>query len=114
VPLFWLMHHSDPLLVLAGQLGFVLIIGTVFGIEPAFMVEATPAPIRCTAVALAFNLPAGILGGLSPLAAAWLIHRTGDDLSPAFLIMVAAAISFVATASFPDRTGLPDGRTGVG
>jgi MHS family proline/betaine transporter-like MFS transporter len=108
LPLFWLLHHPDPLLVLAGQLGFILIIGTVFGIEPAFMVEATPAPIRCTAVALAFNLPAGILGGLSPLAAAWLIQRTGNDLSPAFLIMAAAAISLVATASFRDRTGMPD------
>lgn len=108
MPLFWLLHHADPLLVLAGQLGFVLIIGTVFGVEPAFMVEATPASIRCTAVALAFNLPAGILGGLSPLAAAWLIHRTGDDLSPAFLIMAAAAISLMATASFRDRTGMPD------
>ena len=92
-PLFWGMHHADPILVLAGELGFVLIIGIVFGIEPAFMVEATPAPIRCTAVALGFNLPAGILGGLAPLAATWLIHRTGNDLSPAFLIMGAAAIS---------------------
>jgi MHS family proline/betaine transporter-like MFS transporter len=108
LPLFWLLHHSDPLLVLTGQLGFVVIIGTVFGIEPAFMVEATPPPIRCTAVALAFNLPAGILGGLSPLAAAWLIDRTGNDLGPAFLIMAAAAISLVATASFRDRTGMPD------
>ncbi len=108
VPLFWLMHHPDPWLVLAGQLGFVLIIGTVFGIEPAFMVEATPTPIRCTAVALAFNLPAGILGGLAPLAADWLIHRTGNDLSPAFLVMAAAAISLAATASFRDRTGMPD------
>jgi MHS family proline/betaine transporter-like MFS transporter len=111
VPLFWLLHHSDPLLVMAGQLGFVVIIGTVFGIEPAFMVEATPAHIRCTAVALGFNLPAGILGGLSPLAAAWLIHRTENDLSPAFLIVAAAAVSFLATASFPDRTGLADDRS---
>ena len=109
-PLFWGMHHADPILVLAGELGFVLIIGIVFGIEPAFMVEATPAPIRCTAVALGFNLPAGILGGLAPLAATWLIHRTGNDLSPAFLIMGAAAISLVASASFRDRTGMPDDR----
>ncbi len=112
VPLFWLLHHTDPLLVLAGQLGFVLLIGTVFGVEPAFMVEATPAHIRCTAVALGFNLPAGVLGGLSPLAAAWLIHRTENDLSPAFLIVAAAAVSFVATVSFSDRTGLSDDPSG--
>lgn len=108
VPLFWLMHHTDPVLVLAGHFGFVLILSTIFGAEPAFMVEATPAPIRCTAVGLAFNLPADILGGLSPLAAAWLIHRTENDLSPGFLLMAAAAISLAATASFRDRTGMPD------
>ena len=28
-----------------------------------------------------------MLGGLSPLAATWLVHRTGIDLSPAFIVM---------------------------
>ena len=103
VPLFWLMHHGDPVLILAGQMGFVLIIGAVFGIEPAFMVEATPPQVRCTVVALGFNIPAGILGGLTPLAAAWLVHRTEMDLSPAFLVMAAAAVSFAATLTFRDN-----------
>ena len=96
LPLFWLMHHPDPVLVLLGQMGFVLTLGTCLGIMPAIMVEATPRPVRCTAIALGYNVTFGILGGLTPLAAAWLIDRTAMDLSPAYMIMAAAAISFVS------------------
>ena len=58
------------------------------------MVEAAPVHIRCTAIALGYNASFGVIGGLTPLVATWLIQRTGDDISPAFLLMAAAAISF--------------------
>jgi MFS transporter, MHS family, proline/betaine transporter len=56
--------------------------------------------VRCTAIALGYNVTLGVVGGLSPLAATWLISRTGNDFSPAFMIMVAAAISFISTLRF--------------
>jgi hypothetical protein len=40
------------------------------------------------------------MGGLSPLAATWLVHRTTMDLSLALMIMAAAAISFVTLLTF--------------
>ena len=39
-PLFWLMHGHEPWMVLAGQLGFVVLVGGYYGCLPAFMVEA--------------------------------------------------------------------------
>ncbi len=101
-PLFWLMHQADPALVLVGQLGFVLAVGTFIGTQPAIMVEAVPARVRCTAIAIGYNVTLGMVGGLSPLAATWLIERTGNDYSPAFMIMAAAAISFVALLGFKE------------
>ena len=78
---------------------------------PALMVEATPPAIRCTAIAIGFNVTYGVLGGLSPLAATWLVHRTDIDLSPAFMVMAAAVISFGALLTFkesrPARVGKP-------
>ncbi len=100
VPLLWLMHHPDTGVLLLGQLGFVLIISCAIGVQPAMMVESTPREVRCTAIAVAFNLSYGVLGGLSPVAAAWLIHRSGLDLSPAFMIMGASAIAVIAVLSF--------------
>jgi MHS family proline/betaine transporter-like MFS transporter len=38
-PLFWLMHSADDAVVLLGQLGFVLAVGTFIGCQPAIMVD---------------------------------------------------------------------------
>ncbi len=100
LPLFWLMYHPETELILLGQLGFVLSIGAFLGIQPTIMVEAVPASVRCTAIALGYNVTLGVIGGLSPLVATWLVHRTENHLSPAYMIMAAAAISFLAVLAF--------------
>jgi len=107
VPLFWLMHHDHRLLVQLGQLGFVLSVSMFLGTQPTLMVEEVPAAVRCTAIALGYNVTLGLVGGLSPLAAAWLVDRTGDDLSPAYMIMAAAAISFLSVLGFRERGRAP-------
>lgn len=95
LPFFWLMFHSDPSLVLLGQMGLVLAVGVFGAAQAAAMVEVAPLAVRCTAISLGYNVAFGIIGGCSPLVATWLVNRTGNDLSPAFLIMAAAAISFL-------------------
>ena len=102
LPFFWLMHQGHPSLILLGQLGFVLSVGGFIGAQPALMVEAVPAEIRCTAIALGYNVTLGVLGGFSPLVATWLVHRTENDFSPAFMIMAAAAVSFAAILRFEE------------
>lgn len=99
-PFFWLMHQDNMALVLLGQLGFVLAVGGFIGGQPALMVEAVPAEVRCTAIALGYNVTLGIVGGLSPLFATWLVQRTGNDFSPAIMIMAAAAVSIAAILRF--------------
>jgi MHS family proline/betaine transporter-like MFS transporter len=95
LPLFWLLNHPSDLLAQLGQLGFVFLVGIYYAALPALLVEAAPATVRCTAVALGYNLCYGLFGGLSPLAATWLVERTGDEIAPAFLIMASAAVSLV-------------------
>lgn len=96
MPLFWLMHHRDPAFILLAQFGFVIITALYDGVLPAALVESTPADVRCTLVAVGYNVPMGVIGGLTPLTAEWLIHRTHDDLSPAWMLVAASAISLIA------------------
>ena len=100
LPLLWLMHHASPLPILAGQFVFTLLLGTTWGVQPALMVESTPPGVRCTVIAIAFNLALGLVGGLSPLAATWLVAVTRQELSPAYLVMAAAAVTFLSVLSF--------------
>jgi len=92
IPFFMLMQHGS---IYWGQAGFVLALSIQFGVQGALMVETTPAAIRCTALAIGNNIGWSILGGLTPLGAAWLSARTGDVLAPAWLVAAAAAITFV-------------------
>src|SRR4249919_3916695 len=107
VPAFWLLNHHSVLLAFLGQLVLVVIIGTYGGTQPSIMVEAAPAPVRCTAVALGYNICLGVIGGLTPLAATWLVSRTGDEISPAFLIMAAAAVTFATILRFRETYRAP-------
>jgi MHS family proline/betaine transporter-like MFS transporter len=68
------------------------------------MVEETPAAVRCTAIALGYNITLGIIGGLSPLVATWLVNRTENDLAPAYMVMAAAAVSFFAVHLFKENS----------
>ena len=81
LPLFWVM--LNPALALLGQLCIVLIIGPYIGITPALLVEVAPTRVRCTAVALGYNLCLAVTGGATPLIAAWLVERTATEISPA-------------------------------
>jgi len=63
--------------------------------------------VRCTAVALGYNICLGVIGGVTPLVATWLVERTADETAPAFLIMAAAAVSFAATLWFRETYRTP-------
>jgi MHS family proline/betaine transporter-like MFS transporter len=66
------------------------------------MVEVTPLAGRCTVVALGYNVTYGIIGGFTPLVATWLVQRTENDLSPALMIVGAAAISFLVLLRYKE------------
>ena len=107
VPLFLLLNHPSAVLAQLGQLGLVAVIGLYGGTQPALMVEAAPLPVRCTAVALGYNITFGVVGGLTPLAATWLVDRTGDEIAPAFMIMAAAAVTFLTVLRFRETYRSP-------
>jgi len=109
LPLFWLLNHPSELFAQLGQLGLISLSGLYYGALPATLVEAAPPTVRCTAVALGYNLCLGLFGGLSPLVATWLVERTGNEIAPAFLIMASAAVTFVTLFNFQETYRAPFG-----
>lgn len=106
-PLFTLMHQPDPVLVFAGQLGAAIFVGLFTSSFPALIVESAPAKVRCTAVALGYNLSIGLVGGLTPFIATLLVAYTDNPMAPAFMVMFAAAVAFAAVLTFKETLGQP-------
>lgn len=95
VPLFWMLHHTDPAILLIGQIGFALLNAAYWGPSTATMVELVPGHIRCTVMSVGYNLGLAILGGATPMIAVYVVLRSDNDLFPAFVIMAVAVVSFL-------------------
>jgi MHS family proline/betaine transporter-like MFS transporter len=66
------------------------------------MVEAFPSEVRCSALSIGYNLCLGLIGGTTPMVTTYLIERTHDDLSPAYFMMAAAAVSLAVVVTLPE------------
>jgi MHS family proline/betaine transporter-like MFS transporter len=106
-PLFDLLDHPRFAFMLSAQLCMAASLGLYFGQLPALLVEALPGQVRCTAVSLSYNFSVGLSGGLTPLVATWLIQRTGDEMVPAIMLMMLAAVVLLALWRTPETAGMP-------
>ncbi|MBT5374071.1 MAG: MFS transporter, partial [Rhodospirillaceae bacterium] len=106
-PLMALIHHQNMWMILAGQMGFAILIGLSFGVNPAALVEMVPARIRCSTLSIAYNACLAIFGGTTPLVATYLIHRTNDDLTPAYMVMAVAAVTTLVVLTIKETARKP-------
>ena len=106
-PLWWLMHHQNDTLILVGQLGFGALMGMAFGVTPAVMIEMLPTEVRCSGVAIGYNLCFGIFGGTTPLIATYLVARTADDFAPVYYLMAVTILSLIALLGMPETARKP-------
>jgi MFS transporter, MHS family, proline/betaine transporter len=96
VPLFWLVDHDEPALSFLGQFGFVLILAPYGGLFATTMALLFPPAVRMSGFSLAFNIAFAALGGTTPVAASYLIHRGDGGFSPAYVLMACAIVSIVS------------------
>ncbi|MCX7355732.1 MAG: hypothetical protein NTY59_13055 [Alphaproteobacteria bacterium] len=78
------------------------LVGLYYGGGTATTAEVFPARVRCSALAVGYNLCLAVFGGTTPMVATYIIEHTGDDLSVAFYLAAAGAISFFVTLRFPE------------
>ena len=106
-PAWYLMHTPELGLVLVGQLVIACLSAVGWALSVPMMVELLPAKVRCTGGGLGYNICLALFGGTTPLIAAYLVERTGDDFTPIYYVMIAAAIAFVFTLRMPEMAGKP-------
>ena len=97
-----LASRSVPLTPLLGIAG--LAAGFASGSFAVLLTDLFPTRIRFTGVALVFNISFTIFSGTAPLIATTLIRDTGQQTSPAFLMVGCAAIALLGSL-WVDRYG---------
>lgn len=107
-PLFQMlvsMHSVTGLILTQAAASVILTLYT--GPICAVLSEQFPTNIRYTALSVSYGFAVAIFGGFAPLISTGLIRFTGDPVAPAYYLIAAGVLSFVATIFIRERAGLP-------
>ena len=67
----------------------------ITGAFGAYLTQLFPMVVRFSGVAFCYNIGFAIFGGLSPLLATYWIHASGDQLSPAYIVMIVCVLGLI-------------------
>ncbi|GJF17036.1 MFS transporter [Mycolicibacterium cyprinidarum] len=106
VPMFLLMSTG----VVGAIIGFAVLgllyvpqLATISAMFPAMF----PTQVRYAGFAIAYNVSTSIFGGTAPAVNDWLVTESGNNLWPAFYMMIAVVIGVIALATVPETTRCP-------
>jgi len=94
-PVYNLISHGSIAAIIGGQAVLALLQSGISAAVPAFMVEALPRHVRCTALSFGQNFSMAAFGGTVPMVAVALIGATAYPLAPSLYLAVAGLVSFV-------------------
>ena len=99
--LAWVVSTRTVTALFVGQTLFCAIVSVFTGSVPAVLAALFPPRLRSTGVSLTYNFAAVVFGGFAPAVLTFLTESTHNTMAPAFYVVAAAAVSFLALAFVP-------------
>jgi MHS family proline/betaine transporter-like MFS transporter len=100
-PLMAVMVGGQWMAVFVGQVVLALLVAAAAGVLSVTMAELAPWRVRCTVLSISYNFGVALLGGTTPLVAAWLVSKTGFSLAPAVYLAISGALTFIGALALP-------------
>jgi MFS transporter, MHS family, shikimate and dehydroshikimate transport protein len=97
-PLFWLVQTGDHVVIVVTMV-VCMSVGhaTLFGPQAAFVPELFGTRVRYSGASLGVQIAAALGGGLTPMAATWLLAKTGHIEAVAAMMSVLGVMTLIAT-----------------
>ncbi|BBY19904.1 proline/betaine transporter [Mycobacterium stomatepiae] len=74
---------------------------------PSALPALFPTRVRYGALAISYNLSISTVGGVTPLIAEALVSSTGNEMVPAYMLMVAGLVGVITLVFAPETAGKP-------
>jgi len=92
-------------LALASQFIFAFLIALYLAPLPAIMVEQVGTKIRCSSIAIGYNLALAIFGGTAPVVNLYIIKHFNSAIAPSIYLIISGIVSLIAALFMKDLTG---------
>ncbi|WP_258142167.1 MULTISPECIES: MFS transporter [unclassified Arthrobacter] len=104
-PLFLIMQTGTAWAGVASTIGLGVILALILGVHAAAAAELFPTRTRQTGLSIAYSVTAAIFAGTVPFVLTWLIAQTGNDMMPAFYLILVGLIGLAAVLSMKESKG---------
>lgn len=100
-PLLTLVSKKIFILIVLTQITFALGLSLIDGVITATSASIFNPKTRCSGMSIGFTFSTAIFGGLSPTICAYLIYKTGSNLSPIIFLITTGIAALAAALSLP-------------
>ncbi|NDK23042.1 MFS transporter [Streptomyces sp. TR1341] len=107
VPSFLLLMSGGTWLPLLGMLILATLLACFAAPSAATLPALFPTAVRYAAMGIGFNVAVAAFGGTTPLVTEALVNLTGDNLAPAYYLMLAGAIGLITARFLPETAQMP-------
>ncbi|MFF2243371.1 MFS transporter [Arthrobacter sp. NPDC058130] len=104
-PLFLIMHSGAPWAGIVSTIGLGTILALILGVHAAAAAELFPTRTRQTGLSVAYSVTAAIFAGTVPFVLTWLIAQTGNEMMPAFYLILVGLVGLAAVLSMKESKG---------
>ncbi|MFF9378021.1 glycine betaine/L-proline transporter ProP [Streptomyces griseoluteus] len=107
VPAFLLIKMEGTWAPILGVLILSTLLACFAAPSAATLPALFPTAVRYAAMGIGFNFAVAAFGGTTPLVTAALVDITGDDLMPAYYLMLAGVIGLITVKFLPETAQVP-------
>lgn len=106
-PLFVLLNSGSLGAAIAAHAGLAAIEAVFVSASLAAAAELFATRVRSSGYSIGYNASVAVFGGTAPYVAVWLVDRTGNDLAPAFYVIVAAIVTLATLLTMRETSNRP-------
>ena len=106
-PLFLMLNAGSLAAAIAAHAGLAAIESVFVCASLAAGAELFATRVRSSGYSIGYNVSVALFGGTAPYVATWLVARTGNDLAPAYYVIVAALVTLITVLTMRETARRP-------
>ncbi len=110
-PLFQLLNSGSLVGAIAAHCGLAVIESIYVSTAVSAGVELFATAVRYSGFSIGYNICVAGFGGTTPYVVTWLTAETGNNLAPAWYLIVAAVVSLATVLTLRESAGRPLAQT---
>ena len=104
-PLFLVLNTGNLVAAILAHVVLGSLLAVFISTSIAALTELFPTRVRYGGFSIGYNFSVAIFGGSSPYLAQYLVSTTGNSLSPAFIVIIAAVATLLVVLTIPETAG---------